>query len=162
MFKYNLSVSMSDPNLKISEEIKTLMVKAADEANSRRNASRKGRLIKINESIDDYHINITLDSKTEVIPTRALSALSRCMIELDTNGILDGHNYRGCILNSTLLTDENNDIKSISDVEMLQEIIDMLFNRTTYNNRDKKLATQTLDIIRNSVIEYINNKTHIK
>ena len=91
MFKYNLSVSMSDTNLSITNDIRELIIQAADEANSRRNASRKGRVFQVNDLIDEKHINICLLSDTEVIPTRALSALSRSMIALDSNGILEGH-----------------------------------------------------------------------
>lgn len=159
MFKYNLSVSMSDSSLKITDEIKQLMIVAAEEANSRRNASRKGRVFQINELIDEYRINVCLFSDTEVVPTRALSALSRSMISLDSNGILEGHYYRGCVLNASILTSSEETTTSISDVQMLQEITALIFDRTSLNNRDKKLAKDTTEAIRKLVINYLNEKT---
>lgn len=159
MFKYNLSVSMSDTNLSITNDIKELIINAADEANSRRNASRKGRVFQINNLIDEKHIDVCLLSDTEVVPTRALSALSRSMIALDSNGILEGHCYRGCVLNATLLDSNEEKATALSDVQMLQEITAMLFDRVSLNNREKKLAKDTIDEIRNIVIEYLNKKT---
>lgn len=159
MFKYNLSVSMSDSNLSITNDIRELIIHAADEANSRRNASRKGRAFQINHLIDEKHIHICLLSDTEVIPTRALSALSRSMIALDSKGILEGHCYRGCILNATILDSDEEIATTLSDVQLLQEITAMLFDRVSLNNREKKLAKDTSEEIRNIVINYINKKT---
>ena len=159
MFKYNLSVSMSDTDLKITGEIKDLIVMAANEANSRRNASRKGRVFEILDSIDENHIKVQLLSDTEVVPTRALSALSRSMITLDSKGILEGHCHRGCVLKAVILDSDEESTTAISDVQLLQEITSMLFDRTTLNNREKKLAKDTADEIRKIVIDYINKKT---
>lgn len=159
MFKYNLSVSMSDANLSITNDIRELIILAADEANSRRNASRKGRVFQINNLIDEKHIHICLLSDTEVMPTRALSALSRSMIALDSRGILEGHCYRGCVLSATILESSEEKATALSDVQMLQEITAMLFDRVSLNNREKKLAKDTSEEIRNIVIDYINKKT---
>ena len=159
MFKYDLSVSMSDTALKINDEIRNLMMRAASEANSRRNASRKGRVFQILDLIDENHIRVRLLSDTEVLPTRALSALSRSMISLDSKGILEGHCYRGCVLNASVLDSEEERTTVISDVQMLQEITAMLFDRTSLNNREKKLAKEASEKIRNIVIDYLNKKT---
>lgn len=159
MYKYDLSVSMSDTNLGISEEIRELMVVAANSANSRRNASRKGRAFEIKELIDEKHIHVCLLSDTEVIPTRALSALSRSMITCDLNGILEGHCFRGRVFNASLIESNEKKETTLSDVQMLQEITAMLFDRVSLNNREKKLARDTCDEIRSIVIDYLNKKS---
>ena len=73
MFEYNLSVSLSD-NSTLNDKIIDIIKRAADEANSRTNALRKGRCFKIGELIDSSHILVQLISDSEVIPSRALTA----------------------------------------------------------------------------------------
>ncbi len=159
MFEYNLSVSLSDKS-NIDKEIEKIIKSAANEANSRTNALRKGRCFKIGELIDSTHISVTLASDTEVIPSRALTALSRSMLALDDKNILDKHFYRGCILNSELIGNATDIIISnISDVQLLTTITEMIFGQVNMNNRDKKLSREYTEQIRNITIEYINKKT---
>lgn len=159
MYEYKLSVSLSDTTLKINKKIKDLIIKSAEEANSRRNAISKGRFFKILDLIDDYHIEIILFSNSEVVPTRSLSALSRSMLSLDSEGILEGHCYRGCVLNAELLSSKEQNKTNISDVEILQEIAAMLFDRTSLNNREKNMAKEASEKIKKIVIDYINKKS---
>ncbi|MGN1159429.1 MAG: hypothetical protein ACI4SE_04455 [Lachnospiraceae bacterium] len=159
MFIYHLSVSMSDDTLEISPEILDLMTSAATEANNRRNASRKGRKFEIKDLIDHKHVHIVLSSDTAVIPSRALSALSRSMIALDKNKLLLGHDYRGCILNTTVISSGEHEVTAITDVELLHTITDMIFGQNTMNNRDKKLARDLSDDLRTIAINFINNRS---
>ncbi len=159
MFEYNLSVSLSD-NADLNDRIVDLMQKSVTEANSRRNALTKGRCFKIGEFIDSSHIAIQLLSNSEVIPSRALSALSRSMIALDSDNILDDHIYRGCVLKSEIIkTSCNINITNISDVQLLTTITEMVFGQTNMNNRDKKLSREYTEKIRSIMLEYINQKT---
>ena len=159
MFEYNLSVTLSD-NSNLSDTIIDLIKKSAKEANSRTNALRKGRCFKIGELIDSTHIEVELLSDTEVIPSRALTALSRSMITLDSANILDDHIYRGCVLKSeTIKTSCNINITNISDVQLLTSITEMVFGQTNMNNRDKKLSREYTEKIRSIILEYINQKT---
>ena len=152
MFEYNLSVTLSD-NSNLSDTIIDLIKKSAEEANSRTNALRKGRCFKIGELIDSTHIEVQLLSDTEVIPSRALTALSR-------SNILDDHIYRGCVLKSeTIKTSCNINITNISDVQLLTTITEMVFGQTNMNNRDKKLSREYTEKIRSIMLEYINQKT---
>ena len=159
MFEYNLSVTLSD-NSNLSDTIIDLIKKSAEEANSRTNALRKGRSFKIGELIDSTHIEVQLLSDTEVIPSRALTALSRSMITLDSANILDDHIYRGCVLKSeTIKTSCNINITNISDVQLLTTITEMVFGQTNMNNRDKKLSREYTEKIRSIMLQYINQKT---
>ena len=137
-----------------------LIKKSAEEANSRTNALRKDRCFKIGELIDSTHIEVQLLSDTEVIPSRALTALSRSMITLDSANILDDHIYRGCVLKSeTIKTSCNINITNISDVQLLTSITERVFCQTNMNNRDKKLSREYTEKIRSIMLEYINQKT---
>lgn len=159
MFEYNLSVSLSD-NSTLNDKIIDIMKKSADEANSRTNALRKGRFFKIGELIDSSHISVQLISDSEVIPSRALTALSRSMIAIDTKNILEEHFYRGCVLKSEIVvTSKNVNITNISDVQLLTTLTEMLFGQTNMNNRDKKLSREYTEKIRSIMLEYINKKT---
>ena len=159
MFEYILSVSLSD-NSTLNNTIIDMMKKAAHEANSRTNALRKGRFFKIGELIDSSHIAVQLLSDSEVIPSRALTALSRSLIAIDTENLLEKHLYRGCVFKSEIMkTSENVNITNISDVQLLTTITEMLFDQTNMNNRDKKLSREYVEKLRSTVLEYINQKT---
>lgn len=159
MFEYNLSVSLSD-NSTLNDKIIDMMKRSADEANSRTNALRKGRCFKIGELIDSSHILVQLISDSEVIPSRALTALSRSMIAIDTENILEEHIYRRCVLKSEIMkTSKNVNITNISDVQLLTTLTEMLFDQTNMNNRDKKLSREYTKKIRSIMLEYINQKT---
>lgn len=159
MFEYNLSVSLSD-NSTLNENIINIMKKSAYEANSRTNALRKGRYFKIGNLIDASHISVQLISDSEVIPSRALTALSRSMIAIDTDNILEEHIYRGCVLKSeTIKTSSDINVTSISDVQLLTTLTEMIFGQTNMNNRDKRLSREYTEKIRSVMIEYINQKT---
>ena len=159
MFEYNLSVSLSD-NSTLNNKIVDIMKKSANEANSRINALRKGRYFKIGKLIDPSHISVQLISDSEVIPSRALTALSRSMISMDTDNILKEHLYRGCILKSEIIkTSSDVNITNISDVQLLTTLTEMIFGQTNMNNRDKKLSREYTEKVRSTMLEYINQKT---
>lgn len=159
MFEYKLSVSMADSNICINDTtIKKLLIEAIQKVNCTRNSRLKGRIFKLNpEPIDDKHVEITLTSNTEVIPTRALSSLARAILDVDTDNTLTSH--RGCIFNSSVITNQENILSNISDVEMMQELQSMVFGQLNMNNRDKQLSREYTQKIRTLVIEYINAKS---
>lgn len=159
MFEYKLSVSMADSTISINDTtIKKLLIEAIQRVNCTRNSRLKGRVFKLTpEPIDDNHVQITLTSNTEVIPTRALSSLARAILDVDTDNILTS--YRGCIFNSSVIANQENILSSMSDVEMMQELQSMVFGQLNMNNRDKQLSREYTEKIRILVIEYINAKS---
>ena len=159
MFEYKLSVSMADSSISINDiTIKKLLIEAIQKVNCTRNSRLKGRIFKLTpEPIDDKHVEITLTSNTEVIPTRALSSLARAILEVDTDNTLTS--YRRCIFNSSVITNQENILSNISDVEMMQELQSMVFGQLNMNNRDKQLSREYTQKIRILVIEYINAKS---
>ncbi len=161
MFVYKLSVSMADSNTSINDiAIKKLLIEAIQKVNCTRNSKLKGRIFELApEPIDDNHVEITLTSKNEVIPTRALSSLARAILEADTDNTLT--TYKGCIFNSSVITDREVVVSGITDVEMMQELQAMVFGQYSMNNRDKLLAREYTEKVREQVIEYINAKSEI-
>lgn len=158
MHEYNLCVSISD-NTEITNNLYSLILNAANEANSRQNAIRNGRNIRVGDLIDSKHVHITIVSKEEVIPSRALTALSRSVLALDSDNLLDGHCYRGCVFNSSLIASDEKHIIIKNDCELLTTITEMIFGQQTMNNRDKKLSREYTEKLRNLVVDYLNNKT---
>lgn len=157
MFKYTLSVAMADDSLSINDpSIANLLKKAIDLTNQSKNSIMKGRFYKLSDPIDETHARIVLKSNTEVIPTRAISSLSRSLIAVDKDNVISS--YRGCILQSTILKDKP-EKESISDVELIQALISMVFGQTQIkSNKEKELAKEYINRIRGLVIEYLSQK----
>ena len=160
MFKYILTVSMADEQLSITDPmIMSLLRCAITKTNSSKNSKLKGRHFELASNyIDKDHVNIILKSNNEVIPSRAMSSLSRAIIAEDKNNIISS--YRGCIFNSKLTSNQIVKTANLSDVELLQEIIAMVFGQQNLrNNKDKALARKYTDKIRSLIIEYIQSKS---
>lgn len=155
MFKYTLSVAMADNSLSINDpSIANLLKKAIDLTNQSKNSIIKGRFYKLSNPIDKTHARIVLKSNTEVIPTRAISSLSRSLIAVDKDNVISS--YRGCILQSTILEDKP-EKESISDVELIQTLISMAFGQAQIkSNKEKELAKEYISKIRGLVIEYLS------
>lgn len=103
-----------------------------------------------------------MKSKDSINPTRSLSSLSRALVKNEnTKGstILENYIYNGSVFLSKTLGSSEEVSSHISDTKMVQEIISMVFNQKTMNNRDKDLSKECTEAIRNIVIDYINNKT---
>ena len=64
----------------------------------------------------------------------------------------------GFFLNSVIV---NESYKStyISDTKMVQEIISMVFDQGSMNNRDKQLSRDYTEKLRNLILDYQNSKT---
>lgn len=159
MFKYTLSVSLADASSSITDPaISDLLKKAVTLVNQSKNSRVKGRRFELTEEpIDEKHVKIILKSNTEVIPTRALSSLSRALLIVDKNGIITP--YKKCILQSVLLEESTEEVTNLSDLEMTQTILSMVFAQEQIkSNREKELARKYVDMIRNLVMEYLSQR----
>lgn len=159
MFSYELSIAMADSNLSINDpSIANLLKQAIALTNQSKNSKTKGRMFELSpDPIDETHVRIILKSNTEVIPTRAISSLSRSMIAIDEANIISS--YRGCIFRSVLLEDHSEKTKNISDVELAQTLISMIFGQSQIKStKEKELAREYIEKIRSLVTEYISQK----
>lgn len=157
MYSYNLKIRLSD-NAIIDEKIYSLIENAVEHSNNKVNALSYGRKIRI-ESIskDKKSLLVSLETSKPVIPSRSVSALSRSMIELDENNILNEHIYRGCVLNTTVINEENKNIDNLTDVELLKTLTEIVFEQQ-FNSENKKMAIQCKTELKNIAIGYLNKK----
>ena len=159
MFRYELSIAMADDNLSINDpSIANLLKQAITLTNQSKNSKIKGRMFELSpDPIDETHARIMLKSNTEVIPTRAISSLSRTLIAIDEDNIISS--YRGCIFQSVLLENQSEKAKNISDVELAQTLISMIFGQAQIkSNKEKELAKEYIKKIRSIVTEYLSKK----
>lgn len=162
MFVYDLAVTMSKKNVPLETELINAIKEAISIANNSFSAIRYQRTIEYVNQIDDYRMHLRMKSKDSINPTRSLSSLSRALVKNEnTKGstILENYIYNGSVFLSKTLGSSEEVSSHISDTKMVQEIISMVFNQKTMNNRDKDLSKECTEAIRNIVIDYINNKT---
>lgn len=159
MFEYTLSVSLADDSLSINDPaVKDLLAEAVARANQSRNSIRKGRVFTLSGELDREHVQIRLRSNAEVIPTRALSSLSRALLAVDREGLVRA--YRGCIFRAEPMEDGVEPERSnLSDVALMQTLTEMVFGQSHMrSNKDKELARAYTDRIRGLAAEYLAQK----
>lgn len=157
MLEYTLSVALANNTQSINDPpIRDLLKKAITLANQSQNSKKRGRFFELCERpMDETHARIVLKSNTDVVPTRALSGLSRALIAVDRDHMISS--YRGCIFQAALLEDQSEKAKNISDVELIQTLISMTFGQAQIrSNRGKDLAKEYIDQIRALVTEYLS------
>lgn len=162
MWTYEISIALSD-GAKIDENMLDLIKRATSEVNRRRNAQITKREFKFNERINDYSVHITIKSEnTELIPSRAISALTRSTIYLDSEGITKSH-YRAnrLFICSTLDSENKSGPKTVnSDVELSQVLMEIIHGRETMTI-NKELAEEAYNKIKDEVNHYLCNRKEI-
>ena len=73
--------------------------------------------------------------------------------------ILDEYVYNGSVFISKNLGVKEEVSTYISDTKMVQEIISMVFDQGSMNNRDKQLSRDYTKKLRNLILDYQNSKT---
>lgn len=162
MYVYDLEISMSKKNIPITAELVDAIKEAINLSNKSFSATRYGRSIQYIDQIDDYRIHLQMQSKDPLNATRSLSSLSRALVKNENeknSHILDKYVYNGSVFISKNLGVNEESSTYISDTEMVQEIISMVFNQGSMNNRDKQLSRDYTEKLRNLILDYQNNKT---
>lgn len=158
MITYNLSISLAD-ECEISDDMYNVIQTAIDMANSRRNASRKGRHFNLTGKMDSSHLEIQLLSDSEVIPSRAMSAITRCIYSLDIGDIVSKHfKPNVSFITHEITPPEKYNKTSLTPVELLQEITSIIFGQSGMGN-NRELAIKTQKEIEKIVLKYINEKS---
>lgn len=161
MITYLLNVRMADLSLKITDEMLSIIRECTLLANETVVSKREKRTFKVigRNDNDEYSIQIQLTSKNPCNPTRSLSTLSRKVLENDyMSKILEGHTPNGSVFKSGLIdTDEHCSITYKSDPEIVSEIISIFFDDKK-STKEKELASDTAEIIRSIILNYINTK----
>ena len=147
---------MAEKGLKITDEFLDEFIKACQTANQTQNSRRNGRKFKFIERIDEYSIKVLLESYTSVIPTRAISSITRALLRSEMAEELQKHQYKGSIIIATTLDNENEmSFSNLDDYEIVQSVIEIFFGTFSYN-KDKEVAKNSAKQIRDVVISFKN------
>ena len=164
MITYLLNVRMADSALKINEKMLSIISECTAMANDTIVSKREKRTFEVLGRVnnDEYTIQIQLSSKNACNPTRSLSTLSRKVLENNyMSEILEGHTPNGSVFKAELVnTDEHSAITYKSDPEIVSEIISIFFDKQM-SAKGKDLASNTAEIIRGTVLDYINKKNSL-
>ncbi len=164
MITYILSVKMADPSLKIDDKMLSIIKECTIAANETVVSRREKRNFEVlgRYENDEYTIQVRLTSKNSCNPTRSLSTLSRKVLENEyMSKILEGHTPNGSVFKSKIIdTDEYSTITYKSDPEIVSEVISIFFN-DKMTTAEKDLASDTAEIIRKTVLNYINTKKEL-
>ena len=159
MISYKCSISIADKS-EITSEMENILRKACIEASSRSNALRYGRKYEFVKLSDDRSLfELTLFSNDEVIPSRAISAVTRSLIDVDKEGIFKNHWVNKALFITRPLETEETKITALTDVELLKEITDMLFNQTSMTKNNRLLAKETTQKVKDLMIDYLSKKS---
>lgn len=165
MYIYDLSVAMAKQELPLDDSLVNAIKEAIEISNRSFSAVRYGRRLKYIGKIDEYHLHIRMESKEYVNASRSLSGLARALVKNEqskNSTLLEKYIYNSSVFNTHPISVLEDAVSHISDCQMMQELISMVFNQATMNNRDKKLSREYTEKIRKIVIEYINQKTYTK
>lgn len=158
MFNYWLEVSLADQSI-ITDEQTQLLQRAAIESSNRINAKRKGINYNFKKMIDKKNFLIIISSKEEIVPTRSFSSFTRSIVALDTNEIITSHSIPNKIFFvKEIKSEKEESLSSITDSEMIKELINMTLDQNLLTINDKKLAKDSIRDIKEILINYLNNK----
>lgn len=161
MYIYDLAVSMSDKELIFDEKLMEAIEQAIDIANNSFSATRYDRKIEFIEAINDTSIHLRMTSRDSINATRSISSLSRALVQNELkkgSGLLEGHIINGCVFNTKLLDQTASSINDLNPTEIVQEVVEIVLGQKFLNDRERRLAREASDKIRDIVIEYVNRK----
>ena len=152
MYNFTLKVSLINKNLKIDDSLAEAIKAACKEASETTNSKRAGRKYIYKNRIDAYSVKIQLSTQTYVVPTRAISSITRALLRTPMGKELPVH--KGSIISATILDESEENFNNMQDTEIVQEIIAIFFGQIPVNNTDKNLAQEAANDIRKIVIAY--------
>lgn len=152
MYNFTLRISLINKNRAIDDLLVEAIKVACKEASETANSKRAGRKYIYKNRIDAYSVKIQLITQTYVVPTRAISSITRALLRTSIGKELPV--YKGSIISAEILDEGEEDFNNMQDSEIVQEIIAIFFGQTPVNNTDKNLAQEAANDIRKIVIEY--------
>lgn len=162
MFEYHLQLQTAD-NHPYGTELIEAIKEAITSVNNSFSATRYNRKLHLLQETDDQTLQVLMTSDTPVpSPTRSLSSLSRALVQLEKGkspSLLDGRIINGRIFQTALLSENKLAQAAISDVDLIRELTSIIFGQSAMNNRNKKLAREATEAVRDVVLDYLNKKT---
>lgn len=155
MYVYTLSISMAEKKLPISDEFIEVFKDACNQSNNTLNSKRNGRKFTYVSRIgdDNLHIKVLLESQTSVIPTRAISSITRALLKSSLSDELSKHVYKGCIITASVIDEPEPTFKNMDKSEILQTVIEIFLGNLP-SNTEKDNAKIAAERIREIVIDY--------
>ncbi|MCU6747472.1 MULTISPECIES: hypothetical protein [Lachnospiraceae] len=157
MYSYILDVTAANKKIPLTEEFEHAIAEACQNANTTTNSQRYGREFRFISRIDPYTIRLGLKAEKAVIATRAISSITRALIRTYDTDKLETLKYNGSILNATV-AEQHEDAAEIyinlEPYEILQSVTEIFFGQGKKRNKDKKVAEEAADKIKQIVIDY--------
>lgn len=157
MYNYLLDVTAANKKVEITKELEIAIIEACQDANTTTNSRRYGREFSFVSRIDSCTLRLRLKAEEPVIATRAISSITRALIRIYDADKLESLKYNGSILNATIANEneEPSDIYSnLGPHKIVQSVIEIFFGQDDKRNKDKKVAKEAAEKIKNIVIDY--------
>lgn len=157
MYNYLLDVTAANKKMKITNDLENAIIDACQDANTTTNSRRYGRNFSFVSRIDPYTIRLRLKSETPIIATRAISSITRALIRIYGMDKLETLIYNGSVLNATIANENEEPSKiyaSLEPHEIVQNVVEIFFGQGKKRNKDKEVADEAAEQIRNIVIDY--------
>ena len=162
MYEYVLYISMANKKLTISDELMNAIITACNDANETSNSKRYGRSFKFSRRINDYTLEIVLQSEDTPITnaSRSVSSITRALFRTyDKKDELTNALYSGSILNATVVEEivphEPEAITSLQPNEVIEEVFKIFYSQSKMGTAKRRKARLAAKQIENIVIEYL-------
>ena len=162
MYEYVMNISMANKKLTISDELMNAIIVACKDANETSNSKRYGRSFKFIKRLDDFTIQIVLQSEdTPVInASRSVSSITRALLRTyDKKDDLNDAVYCGSILNATIVEEKippkADVVTSLQPNEVIEEIFKIFYSQSKMGATQRKKAKLAAKQLEQVVIEYL-------
>lgn len=162
MIIYKVELKMADKVLRIDDSLKSMIIACAKEASSTTVSKKNRRTFTVEkDQPDEYTVIIKISSRESINPTRTISTITRAVTRNpDYYNLVKDHIVNGLIFNTRLISEENGIVKSMTDTEIVSEILSIFF-KNDMTDSEKELASVTAEKIRTIVIDFVNKRNNI-
>lgn len=162
MITYKIEVKMADRSLKMDKKIREMLSECAQKASSTFfSVKNKRSFVVADEQPDEYTAIVYITTRDPINPTRSMSAITRAVTRNEAYySLVKDHIVNNMIFQTTCIDKEETTVIHQSDTEIVSEIISIFFSRD-FSTREKNLARDAAEKIRNIVLEYINGKNEL-
>lgn len=162
MYEYVLYISMANKKLTISDELMNAIITACNDANETSNSKRYGRSFKFSRRVDDYNLEIILQSEDSPVinASRSVSSITRALLRTyDKKDELNDVVYCGSILNATVIEEKTPPapevITSLQPNEVVEEVFKIFYSQSKMGAAKRRKAKLAAKQIEDIVIEYL-------
>lgn len=154
-----MNVTASNRKELLDDDLMKLIEKSCDIANNSPNSIRYGRKFTLESRIDEYTIQLRLQSRNAIIATRTMSSITRALLRIADSDKLAPLKYNGSILSATIAEEFEEGVNKYNNLdphEIVQAVVEIFFGQATMGNKDKKSAQEAAEKIKDIVCVYKN------